>query len=317
MGWEYLAQAGSNLLSAGASYLVNSALGEQARRENYFYNEMAANNADKRTRALYNDQYSIQAQMKDAKEAGLSPSLFYQGQGTIGQSGAMGAGAGGVGAPYMSISPVDIANIELSKAQAEKLRAEKDNVQEDTISKKLENFITSSTTNETIEQKKLQTQQMAAELENTIAQTANFKWEYDFNVLTQNEQYKQLVNKNSQLLSEVVLNQSSAKLNDRERKHFDTILDKWQMDVYQKFVEMDIYQQSVDDQNEWFDEQAINLKEVLENQKNQFGQQIKLNRTSMWINFGTDILKTAVYGGGMIATGGLSGLKKMPSIGFK
>ena len=317
MAWQYLAQAGSNLLSAGASYLVNGALGREARYENYLYNERAADHADERTRKLWQDQYSIQAQMKDAKEAGLNPSMFYQGQGTVGQSGAMGAGAGGVGAPYMSISPIDVAGIELAKAQAEKTRAEKDNIEEDTISKELANYITSNTTTETIEQKKLTTQQMAAELQNTITQTASIQWTLDFNKLTQDEQYKQLLNKNAVLLSEVVLNQSSAKLNDREREHFDTILDKWQMDVYQKFVEMDIYQQSVDDQNEWFDEQALNLKAVLENQKDQFGQQIKLNRTSMWLDFGSDILKTAIYGGTLYATGGLSGLKKMPTIGFK
>lgn len=130
--YSTLAQGGFNAATAGLSYVINDALQEKARDENYRYNEMAARNADQRTRALHNDLYSIKAQMQNAKEAGLSPSIFYQGQGTIGQSGAQGAGAGGVGAPYIPVSPVDMAGIELAKAQAEKTRAETDNINKDT-----------------------------------------------------------------------------------------------------------------------------------------------------------------------------------------
>ena len=130
--YSTLAQGGFNAATAGLSYLINSSLAREARDENYMYNEMAARNADQRARALYQDQYSIKAQMQNAKEAGLSPSLFYQGQGTIGQGGAQGAGAGGVGAPYIPVSPVDMAGIELTKAQAEKTKAETENINKDT-----------------------------------------------------------------------------------------------------------------------------------------------------------------------------------------
>lgn len=47
------------------------------RRLNYKYNEMAAENADKRTRALYNDIYSPKALLGQYAEAGLSPSLMF------------------------------------------------------------------------------------------------------------------------------------------------------------------------------------------------------------------------------------------------
>lgn len=130
--YSTLAQGGFNAATAGLSYVINDALQTKARDENYMYNEMAARNADQRTRALYHDLYSIKAQMQNAKEAGLSPSLFYQGQGTIGQGGAQGGGAGGIGAPYIPVSPVDMAGIELAKAQAEKTRAETDNINKDT-----------------------------------------------------------------------------------------------------------------------------------------------------------------------------------------
>lgn len=319
MGWEYLAQGGANLLGAGLSYITSSNLGYDARSHAHTLNEIAANNADKRTRALHRDMYSISAQMKDAKDAGLSPSLFYQGQGTIGQSGAMGAGAGGIGNPYTPVSPIDVAGIELAKAQKDKTKAETENIQEDTITKKLDNYINSTIADESIEQAKLTTQVMAANLQQTIESTKNIQWQTDFNKLTQNEQVKALVNKNNLILSEIVLNQSNAKLNDREREHYDTIFQKWQMDSYQKFVELDIYEQSVENQDEWFENQTLQLKNELEFEKDKTNKTIKLNKTSMWLNFGTDILKTTVYGFGLYASGGLSGIlgTKPQPIGFR
>lgn len=86
--------AGSNF---GASVFNNEEAywrEQEARKENYEYSERAAWNADTRTRRLYNDLYSPQAQMEQIKAAGLSPSLFYGDAGGVsGQAGAQGTGA--------------------------------------------------------------------------------------------------------------------------------------------------------------------------------------------------------------------------------
>lgn len=114
-----------------------------ARRENYLYNEMAAEAADARTRALYNDLYSANAQLQQIKDAGLSPSVFYgDGGGISGQSGAQGAGPNGVSPNVYGLDPLAAAQIALTMAQTNKTKAETKNIDVDTdrqeIAKQLE-----------------------------------------------------------------------------------------------------------------------------------------------------------------------------------
>lgn len=100
--------------------VINNTWAEQrennARRQNFFYNEMSAQNADKRTRALYNDFYSPSAQLRMIREAGLSPSLFFGGQGASGMSaqpnGAQGGGVNGISPNMHFIDPLTAAQIE-------------------------------------------------------------------------------------------------------------------------------------------------------------------------------------------------------------
>lgn len=95
-----------------------------ARLDNYEYGEMAADNADERTRNLYADLYSPQAQMEQIKAAGLSPSLFYGDMGGIsGQTGAQGTGAAGIAPTAFGMSPMDLASINKLNAEAELLKA--------------------------------------------------------------------------------------------------------------------------------------------------------------------------------------------------
>lgn len=103
-----------------------------ARAENYRYGEMAADAADARTRGLYNDLYSISAQMQQAKDAGLSPSVYASG-GLNGMSGhgAQGTGASGVNPTVYGVNPIDVSQIRLNNAQARKLNADA-TVQEET-----------------------------------------------------------------------------------------------------------------------------------------------------------------------------------------
>lgn len=104
----------------------------EARRENYKYNEMSADNADRRTRALYSDFYSPQALMRQYQEAGLSPSLMFGG--TPGQGGMSGAQAAS-SAVQPTTFGVDITKgleLGLMAAQVKKLNAETQNIETDT-----------------------------------------------------------------------------------------------------------------------------------------------------------------------------------------
>ena len=107
---------------------ANNAISQQYTRENMLYgyqlNEQAANAADARTRKLYGDFYSPQAQMRQLKEAGLSPSIFYGG--TPGQGGTAGAQGGthAMAAPYAPVSMLEGAQVANLLAQAKKTEAE-------------------------------------------------------------------------------------------------------------------------------------------------------------------------------------------------
>lgn len=106
---------------------------EQDRLQNFIYGERAAQNADMRTRALYNDFYSPQAMLNQYKKAGLSPSIMYGGMpGQGGMSGAQGTGSGAMQTPYMPISLLEGAEIANLQAQTQKTKAETKQVQVDT-----------------------------------------------------------------------------------------------------------------------------------------------------------------------------------------
>ena len=113
---------------------------QQDRRENYMYGEMAANNADARTRALYEDIYSPASLMKQYKEAGMSPGMMLGGTpGQGGISGAHGTGAAGPQTQYMPYSMMEAAQIASLAAETAKTKAETKNIETDTTHKELEN----------------------------------------------------------------------------------------------------------------------------------------------------------------------------------
>lgn len=131
------------------TYWYNKELAEQARAENFKYNEMAADNADKRQRAQFADLYSIPAQMQQLKDAGLSPSLMYGGTPSPGgmATGQQGGGANGIPAPtYMPNSNVmaaaslanSVASANLMQAQAKEANAKANNLDKDSTIKELE-----------------------------------------------------------------------------------------------------------------------------------------------------------------------------------
>lgn len=312
------ADIGLNVVGGIANGYVNQMFADHARAENFRFNELAANNADARQRAQFHDLYSYPAQVKQMKEAGLNPALMYGG--TSGQGGAsapQGMGAGGVQNGYSPMDLMSIAQIENINADTEVKEAEKGLLGQQEITQKLNNYLTEQTLSGNIYKKYLELNVMSAELQQTIAETEGINWQNAFNKATEDEQVKLLVNKNANLLKDLLVKNSQIKLNDKQAEHFNTIAEKWQMDIYQKWVELDIHQESVDNQNKWFEDQVQYLTDQLEQDKELKGLDLKQRKTEMWVGLGSDLLKTVVYGGTLYATGGLSGLKKMPTIGFK
>lgn len=129
------AQNSMNALSHTITNYGNQKHAEKMQKNDYNYNEMAADNADIRTRNLYNDLYSPKAQMQQLKEAGLSPSIFASG-GIAGKSGQSGAQGGGVsGKPIAAQAPLfttDITQMALLNAEKEKIEAETENIKSNT-----------------------------------------------------------------------------------------------------------------------------------------------------------------------------------------
>lgn len=102
----------------------------------WMFGELAAENSDARTRALYNDLYSPQAQMEQLKAAGLSPSIFASGgiAGKSGVSGAMGSrGSSSTGGSQMFTNLFSaIAQATQIAANVSKTKAETDNLKAQT-----------------------------------------------------------------------------------------------------------------------------------------------------------------------------------------
>lgn len=136
--WEGIAGAGVSGLFGIATSAINNAMAKErekeARAENYKYNEMAADNADARTRALYADIQSPEALRRQYKEAGLSPSLMFGAGGASGATpanGAEGAGASGISPTTYGVNMLDAAQAALLVAQKKKVEAETNTINGD------------------------------------------------------------------------------------------------------------------------------------------------------------------------------------------
>lgn len=109
----------------------NAKIAGLMQERNYQFGEMQADNADRRTRALYYDLYAPEAKVTQLEQAGLNPALMYSGAGAGGQSSTAGAQGGSVnvGAPQMQNlglmeGALMASEIKLNQAQANKLNAE-------------------------------------------------------------------------------------------------------------------------------------------------------------------------------------------------
>lgn len=131
-----MASTAMNIKAAERSQEKQNEYALQQMGKGYEYNEKAADNADKRSRAMYDDYLTYAAQVKQMKEAGLNPAIMYGMGGNPGTSiphGAQGAGAGnatGVSPLGINIPNIgaDMAQAVLATAQANKANAEADNL---------------------------------------------------------------------------------------------------------------------------------------------------------------------------------------------
>lgn len=121
-----LPQLGTNILGSLLNNILAGIREDFARKDNYYYNEQAAQNADIRTRALYNDLQSPKALLEQYKEAGLSPSMMFSGGGVGAQpaGGAQSAGTAGISPNAYGMSAIDIAQLRLMNAEADKTEEE-------------------------------------------------------------------------------------------------------------------------------------------------------------------------------------------------
>lgn len=114
---DYFGGVGAGLVGG----ILNGALGFGQTYYGYKLNEQAANNADARHRALYNDLYSPQAKIKQLQDAGLSVGLMYGGQGAGGQTAPTPQGAG---ANTGSSKYFDLLAARMNQAQIDNLNAD-------------------------------------------------------------------------------------------------------------------------------------------------------------------------------------------------
>lgn len=149
------AEIGSQIIGLMGQFGLSAYNNEMARRradydreQNYLYGERAANNADARTRGLYNSFYSPEALISQYQEAGLSPSMMYGGTpGQGGMTGAQGTGAHGIQTPYIPVSMLEAAQAANLFAQTKKTNAETSNIKEDTSIKEIQEEMLKMTKN--------------------------------------------------------------------------------------------------------------------------------------------------------------------------
>lgn len=121
------ANIGANAILGGIQHERN----EELMHSQYSLNEKAADAADRRQRAQYNDLYTAAAKRKQLEEAGLSVGLAYGMQGVTGGGTAGAAQGGGSGLPSESAPYGDYFDL----LQAEKTKAEIKNIEADTKKK--------------------------------------------------------------------------------------------------------------------------------------------------------------------------------------
>lgn len=291
---------------------LNKALGDYERQQNYEYNEKAAANADRRARAQFRDMYSYSAQVEEMKKAGLNPALMYGG--ASGQGGAtapQGMGAGGVQKGLSGMNLMSLAEIEVMKSQANLNNAEAKQVGEETTGQQIENYVNDLVKDTSVEERKENLkvivalgQKYLSEATKNQSDAAYIDWKRGFEELKSNEELTKIKNENALLLAKALTEGTQQTLNEQQTKTFSAQIDKWQMDVYQRFYELDIASWSQQAQENWWLSQAENLVDRLEFDSKKFGIELDWNKKKTWIDTGVEIGKSIIISTGIALSRG-------------
>lgn len=313
-------------LIGGAMGMANSAINagyqreltEQDRRENYMYNEMAAGNADARTRALYNDFYSPGALLKQYQEAGLSPSLMFGGTpGQGGMSGAQGAGTSGIQTHYTPISfmeGIQAANIQ---AQTEKTKAETKTIEEsrgatikdiladaglkeasikvqaaEAAGIALDNYVKDNTKEASIYRICEEAEKAGYEAQTAYEKLRSAKVLAEIDEATLQEQIEISRKGVEQVAQAISESKSTVRLNEQQRrKIYNDILQAWeQLEINWK--EQSVSQQQADTYTEWIEKQIP----IIEKQLEAKFKELDIEKKRMVIDAVTGTLKSLAFG---------------------
>lgn len=306
-------QMGAAIMSGAVNNAFAQAQHENSIRKNYYYGELAAQNADARTRALYNDLQSPKALLQQYQEAGLSPSLMFSGGGGQGAQPSAGAQGSGGNGPIAQTYGIDLANAmsqgaqtKLMMAEANKANAEAEQIRnyggqeaEARIAELLasagikdaqrqmvivQTRITEATEADTIQQMSYATTKLYKQIEELTYRIASAKAQSEVDTATINDRIK-AVQINNEVLEATANNiLSKTKLQEAERELVKAKVIEISNEIAQKWFGLAIEYGKAQS----YDEYVQNLKNFQE-------EQIKLGKDKLeheinidWAKYGLD-----------------------------
>lgn len=328
----------------GTTILNNQLASERAeadRYANFQYNEMAANSADKRTRELYEDLYSPKAKLEQLKDAGLSPSLMYGGQGLSGQSvsGAMGSGSHGLQTTFLPFDPMAIAQIskinaetKLIQEQTKTEKGENDRGRSDILQiladaglkdaerslrdaiesgQRISNYVSNFTKDSSIKYLKAQADKMFYDADTAFWDSLDRNLDYQFNLQTFDTRCKKEQEDLQNLVKDLLVKDSVLKVNEETAQKLavevSTLLPRLSID----FLNAAVHMQGVNSQVELNDktarkieEETKNLSTIIDLQKRSVDNQ----HLQTVLNSINAFLNTSIRASGLIMTRGASEL---------
>lgn len=311
---------------------INAGFKELDRARNFHWNEKAADAADQRQRKQFQDLYSYSAQMRQMREAGLSPSLMYAG-GAGGQGGAsasQGLGAGGVQAGYARLDPMSKSQIDLAESQAQLNEAEAKGLEIENknkqgaidadialklsqagLNKAAEAYKNIQTEREVI-QLIIDEQTTDAEVKQRNSAAEKTYWESwimfyesisaqqksNMDVQLYETRVKQEIANYKETLQNIKVGESIVRLND-------ATIEKMAFEVAIAFYNANTNRMSYEAQKRFFEDTIKNQIKKMEQDKTIAEEQIKAMKQGQWLKFATDIFGSVTYMASTIASAGI------------
>lgn len=335
----------AKFLSTVGGYMGNHYANTQAeqsahrsREENFMYGEMAANAADERYRKQYLDFYSPKAQLRQLKEAGLSPSVMYNGTGAGGATAPQGGGAGGIQAPYYPTTAIEMAQMENIMAQTNKTKAETSNVEADTKNKGQQYVLLGAQINNTLKDTEykevgIKALELSNDLQALTLQIENWK-------LAEGITYEIIESEARKLYNESLLSEEQWKLAENNRKLAEETFETNVKMISQSYANLiqDFYLKSAQTQLtsiqaeklindmlvDWFDAgikaasekaKVVNMKNQLMLEYKKLGINTTIAQNEQNVKILTSILQslTNILGASMLMKGGVTLNAKQPT----